>query len=909
MSNLYFDEIMGQNSEMQDGVCRLCEETSPTMHSVFERNTEGQQILHLIKEYLRILIYRTDPLSKVICEDCCTNIVNFSALKRISYETLERQKERLIKCNSENNISVRLFLNALEQDNLLVNDQISDGFNVSHNESELCDQLQQAIQDSLRQSKMQENRLELQQNKLLNGYSESPDDDSQTSSQNKELQGTESPFSLSHNAESQSDVEICDSDAECVVKIATTKISGKRFLGDKQGLCPVSKRRRFVGPKSRVKQRKDKYIRLYNEQEGRKNVVFKYKPLSLTNCVLNCINKQNIPNYEYVNYVKTEESIPFLDENFPLEEENICNYCNELFMNVASLAKHECTHMFVVLGKKVDIPMLWNGQGIDTLVRNKWFSSIIDESDEDIKREEENFEDSTGRVNVINPEDVQFRDSEEANNDHQDLLIPRDSNIIKGEVMLIDTKATVNGIPLGDIPKDDRRTLYVSVTINGVKRKFCPLCRYTFKDNWAIESHYFSTACFYTCRHCGVRFNKQRHEFDPHVQQHIMANDPYTTKVFASRKFQSMPKVINENKMKARPPPPIRTSYTPKIKPLKMKQLFERKVPKIEIKKEPGTESPVDFKPQSQAYFCRKCYQVFFKLDEFNVHVVSCKGTAFKNNSSPSPPKYQPSHIRERSPPYIEQEPEKFSPTGRPMRNCVREIGTYADDPTEELEMPLSHMKKFPAVKSNRGYECAMCSSCFPTVHSRNSHMRIHKAALQQLNSLSRKSINITKTKPENIAKKMVNMVERQNVPSYAKYMNDVKIKQEPMEPIVEIHEQPNNYPSSIGAVSITPIPNSSNRSTLDPSIMKLVQNNPNLTIKSMSDHNSNKQQNSLPNLLEGEKCYRCLSCSKPFANKSHLYFHKKSQCSGSKYPCPFCKKRFGTEAAYSSHIFYNHPE
>ncbi|KAK4873332.1 hypothetical protein RN001_015361 [Aquatica leii] len=908
---------MGQNSEIQDNACRLCEETSPIMHSVFERVPEGQQILQLIKEFLKLLIYRTDPLSKQICEDCYTNLANFSSLRRISNETLERQKEKLIECNSEN-VSVQLFLNALEQ-NHLTKGKINDGFNPIHNETELCDELQQAIQDSLRKSKIQENRIE--QTKLLNGYSESQDDDSQSSSQNKDTQGTDSPFSLSHNAESQSDTEMGDSDSEQTPRIRTAKITGKRFLGDKAPISPVVKRRRFIGPKSRIKQRKDNYIRLYHEQECRKNVVIKYNPLSLMNCVLNCINKRNIPDYQCEHYTKIETNEAFLNGgDVALEEENICNYCDQLFMSVKALARHECTHMYVVLGEKVDKPKLWHGRRHNAYVRNKWYNSIKyeeneNESDDDIiiKREQENFEDSTGRVNVINPEDVQFRDPEEANNDHQDLLVPRDTNALKGEVVLIDTKATVNGVALAEISKDDRRTLYVSVTVNSVKRKFCPLCRYTFKDNWAIESHYFSTACHYTCRFCGVRFNKQRHEFDAHVKQHILAGDSHTTKIFASRKFQSTPKVISETKMKARPPPVTRTPYTPKVRPLKMKQLFERKIPKIEIKREPGTESPTEElqggKPQSQAYFCRKCYQVFFKLDEFNIHVVNCKGTAFKN-VSPSIPKYPPQNV-ERTPKYVDREPEKFSPTGRPMRNCVREIGTYADDPVEEIEVPLTQIKKFPAVKSSRGYECAMCSSCFPTVHSRNSHMRIHKAAIQQLNSLSRKSLNIVKPKQENVAKKVLNIVDRQNIPSFAKYMNDVKIKQEPMEPIVEIHEQPNNYPSSIGAVSITPIPNSSHKSGLDPNIMKLVKNNPNLTIKSMSENKQQQQQqNSIPSMLDGDgKCYRCLSCSKPFANKSNLYFHKKNQCSGSKYPCPFCKKRFGTEAAYSSHIFYNHPE
>lgn len=93
--------------------------------------------------------------------------------------------------------------------------------------------------------------------------------------------------------------------------------------------------------------------------------------------------------------------------------------------------------------------------------------------------------------------------------DDGDLLVPVSTSstqaAIKGEVVLVDGKAMVNGVPLMEIPKDERRTMYQNITISGVKRKFCPLCRYTFKDNWAIESHYISNSCLYTCRYCGIR--------------------------------------------------------------------------------------------------------------------------------------------------------------------------------------------------------------------------------------------------------------------------------------------------------------------------------------------------------------------------------------------------------------------
>lgn len=258
--------------------------------------------------------------------------------------------------------------------------------------------------------------------------------------------------------------------------------------------------------------------------------------------------------------------------------------------------------------------------------------------------------------------------------------------------------------------------------------------------------------------------------------------------------------------------------------------------------------------------------------------------------------------------------------------------------------LPASHHTSSIILCSTaRGYECNLCSSCFPTIHSRNSHMRIHKPEVH-MRELSSKSITIQRTRPDNnvLQRRFAAMSQipqqRENIPTFSNYVNDVKIKQEAIEPLVEIHETPppitTSVPRSIGSVSITPLPGrNSQKPTLDPSIMKLVQNNPNLTIKTLSENLNrssstkssippNHQQTNmvnrsfipsgLPAMMESpdlNKCYRCSSCSKPFANKSNLYFHKKNQCSGSKYPCPFCKKRFGTEAAYSSHIFYNHPE
>lgn len=223
-------------------------------------------------------------------------------------------------------------------------------------------------------------------------------------------------------------------------------------------------------------------------------------------------------------------------------------------------------------------------------------------------------------------------------------------------------------------------------------------------------------------------------------------------------------------------------------------------------------------------------------------------------------------------------------------------MATYRDE--LDIDNAIEKYNRLGHTKSTKGYECGLCSAAFPTVHSRNSHMRIHKNDEFKTNNIN--------NQPNDRVDHMAELADEE-IPTFSSYINDPQIKQEPLEPIVEINENPHNFPSSIGSVSITPIP----KPGMNPNIMKLVQNNPHLTIKSMSNNSHSTPTSSLSNFsgIEPDKTYKCANCSKTFGNKSHLYFHKKNQCGGSKYPCPFCKKRFGTEAAYSSHIFYSHPE
>lgn len=310
----------------------------------------------------------------------------------------------------------------------------------------------------------------------------------------------------------------------------------------------------------------------------------------------------------------------------------------------------------------------------------------------------------------------------------------------------------------------------------------------------------------------------------------------------------------------------------------------------------------------TQAYFCRKCYKVFFKLDEFTTHSKNCDYNQFPTSAGGKRADNSPTK-------QVNGDEANGTPSKRPVRSCARDVGSYRD----ELYIPEF---REPNNSSGSGGGCVMCYICntpFPTVYARNSHMRIHKN--------DKRPYQISPQQSKFRSANQQQAFKSNNRSNYN--FGNVRVKQEPLEPMVEIHEsepppQKANFTNQRslggGAVSITPISKNPNqKATINANIMKLVQNNPNLSIKKSTSSpipNSNKaaqfQPNRnipSPNSEDASKLFKCSSCWETFQNKSHLYYHKKNQCQGSRFPCPFCKKRFGTEAAYSSHIFYSHPE
>lgn len=671
----------------------------------------------------------------------------------------------------------------------------------------------------------------------------------------------------------------------------------KRSLSKTDLYEPNYKRPRICGPKSKTRPL---------ERIRKKQTVI-YQPHSLLKCVLNHINKINVPDFY------SEKCEKIIEESDELEV--LCFYCEKTFPDMNSLAIHEGYHLQIVIEERIDVPYYWSPNQKYAYIRNKWLRDEL-ESRKNQEKEIQEEECEELLVPIVTMKQDEEEEEEENQVKDEDTAEEQDAEDeeqaeeppITGEIVLINTKPTVNGIPLSDIPKDDRRYLFKTILISGLRRKFCPLCRFIFKDNWAIELHYFSSACYYTCKYCGVRFNKQRSIFDEHVQDHINNGHGVSTKIFASRKKNDpIPKVIHETKIKT---VASVLRKVPKIKPIKMRKLLQRRSynnsppvkkeideyiheskPKLSVlPKENATDGT-----QSKAYFCRKCYQVFFKLEEFNIHINNCNiqpgqmppiinGNNYQQHT-PTPPVH--SAPVETSTPISSKsnsESESYTSSGRPLRNCVKEV-SYND----EIYDGQNSGSNSPVL----AFECNYCSCTFPTFQSRNSHMRIHKNRIStKSNGETNQSITPKSNKSMNIPSSISNL-----------YPN-VSIKEEPIDED-ELEMEMSEMPSSIANVSITPLSSSNKR--INPEIMRLVQNNPNLTIKAANDNKPNT--NAANSAFDESRIYRCSSCTKPFTNKSMLYFHKKNQCGGSKYPCPFCKKRFGTENAYSAHIFYSHPE
>lgn len=161
-------------------------------------------------------------------------------------------------------------------------------------------------------------------------------DESQDSSVTTDFTYTES----TQNTESQSDMELCESEPEYGPKIEVT---------------PAAKRRKLMGPKS-VQEYNE---RLEIEKATEMEVETVFNPLSLFTITINKINSVNVPDF----------SAPTCVESTLTDK---CRYCGKEFDNVKKLAVHEAGHINIEMGVRVDDETPWHPEREDAEVRNKW---------------------------------------------------------------------------------------------------------------------------------------------------------------------------------------------------------------------------------------------------------------------------------------------------------------------------------------------------------------------------------------------------------------------------------------------------------------------------------------------------------------------------------------------------------
>ncbi|ENN76040.1 hypothetical protein YQE_07413, partial [Dendroctonus ponderosae] len=915
------EEISADLPEIEIEPCRLCDDVTEKMFNIFEDNPEGYQLIGLIKENLPIVLYKTDPLSKLVCDKCVLNLQLISSLKKRSRKTQDKYVEKLKTEGDTTDKNILLFLGCTGSKLIENGDEdeeeeedLKDQATSTHDLTILCANCKTGILDAstvngeieLSTDLHEMLRESLKKNRVFTGEEASHYDDIDIPSDIESNESNENHPAKRRKID-KSSKEIQDEINQELAKRKTEDNGtddsseekdkdSEHTFDDSDGELNEKSDEERKAEQDRIAQIKTTCVNIFKEEPE-----FTFEPLSLMELTVAYFNERNVPNYEAI-YCKRIPSHP------------TCKICHIIFKNSKLLAVHETTHMEVDIDERIDQPKPWPNEHPFAKIRNKWltnFDEVVYDADEEAETNQETVVRAEEDATLLVEDTGKTLDA--SKND---------------EVVLVGMKPMVNGIYLGDYTKEERKAFYQCMRIGGQTKRFCALCRYCFKDNWAIESHYFSFACFYTCRYCGMRFNKQRHRLEDYSSPPVIMKGGFDQRNKQSNATQTS---------------------SPNLNSL------------VKVKEEPKD-------------------LVFFKLDEFNAHSKNCDYNSYAPGFGPTMKPGMPGPSSKPNPQVkVKQEPGTepkingdMSTAGRPVRNCARDIGPYKD----EVYIPKQILNE-TVPGPPQSFICHICGTPFPTIYSRNSHMRIHKGEPQggaanggpnpqmimQQNILKQRlqqqqtfQMQKAALQQQQIQQKQMlrqkqiqQRVQQQQQQNYSQY-EEIRVKEEPVdsfEPMVEIHEgherspSPPSLPREIGggAVSLTPI---IKKPALNPNILKLVENNPNISLVTkrassspvQRSHGGNiiknaggyqgpyapaNQPNSgpaanfitvAPNLmLNDDKSYKCSSCWEAFSNKSHLYFHKKNQCEGSRFPCPFCKKRFGTEAAYSSHIFYSHPE
>lgn len=108
-TNLY--PAMAADRVMWDKVCRLCSEERNEMLPIFGDEGLQRRVVQKLRACLPVLVYKTDPLPKQICQFCAARLDDVYQFREFCINVYRSMHAVLLKC--EQMESAQIFLDAM----------------------------------------------------------------------------------------------------------------------------------------------------------------------------------------------------------------------------------------------------------------------------------------------------------------------------------------------------------------------------------------------------------------------------------------------------------------------------------------------------------------------------------------------------------------------------------------------------------------------------------------------------------------------------------------------------------------------------------------------------------------------------------------------------------------------------
>lgn len=117
MNELVFKRDRKSNFTMNtsgnwDNVCRLCSEKKDEMLSIFGNEGLQRKVTQKLRACLPVLVYKTDPLPKQICQFCAARLDDVYEFREYCLNVYKSMHAKLSSCKQTE--SVRIFLDAMK---------------------------------------------------------------------------------------------------------------------------------------------------------------------------------------------------------------------------------------------------------------------------------------------------------------------------------------------------------------------------------------------------------------------------------------------------------------------------------------------------------------------------------------------------------------------------------------------------------------------------------------------------------------------------------------------------------------------------------------------------------------------------------------------------------------------------